>query len=179
MIFIETKIKGVYVVDIEKIEDERGFFARTWCREEFKENNLTCDFVQCSISYNSKKGTLRGMHYQIPPFEEVKLVRVTSGAIYDVVLDIRPESPTFKMWYACVLNSENRKMIYIPEGVAHGFITLQPNTEIFYQISQFYNPEYSRGIRWNDPAFNIKWPISVEVISERDKGFPNFFTGKE
>ncbi len=174
MFFQETFIKGVFLIEPQEIRDKRGFFARVWCRDEFKRKGLSCNLAQCSISFNKKKGTLRGMHYQIYPFEETKLIRVTRGSVFDVALDLREKSSTFLMWFGVVLSSDNRKMLYIPEGVAHGFITLEDNSELFYQISQFYNPEFSRGVRWDDPAFKIKWPTEVKVISERDRSYPNF-----
>lgn len=174
MIFRETSLSGAYIIEPEFMEDERGFFARTWCQREFREHRLNTSLVQCNISFNKKKGTLRGMHFQRPPYEEAKLVRCTMGAIYDVIIDLRPDSPTFKKWFAAELTAENRKMLYIPEGFAHGFITLTDNTEVFYQMSQFYYPQYASGVRWNDPAFNIIWPIDVAVISDRDRNFPDF-----
>lgn len=175
MIFQETKLKGAYIVEPERVEDERGFFARTWCKREFKERGINPKLTQCNISFNKKKGTLRGMHYQAVPYEEAKLVRCTMGAIYDVIIDLRPDSETFKQWMSLELTDENRKMLYIPEGFAHGFLTLVNNTEVFYQMSEFYMPEYSRGVRWNDPAFRINWPEKVVVISEKDKYYKDFF----
>lgn len=174
MIFRETSLSGAYIIEPEFKEDERGFFARTWCQREFREHGLNTSLVQCNISFNKKKGTLRGMHFQKPPYEEAKLVRCTMGAIYDVIIDLRPDSSTFKKWFATELTAENRKMLYIPEGFAHGFITLTDNTEVFYQMSQFYYPEYAIGVRWNDPSFNIIWPIDVAVISDRDRNYPDF-----
>jgi dTDP-4-dehydrorhamnose 3,5-epimerase len=174
MIFQETKISGVFEVHPERKPDERGFFARTWCQKEFAEHGLDSRLVQCSLSYNTHKGTLRGMHYQAAPFAETKVVRCTQGAIYDVVLDLRPESATFKGWTSVVLTAENRDMIYIPTGCAHGFLTLQDATEVFYQMSEFYNPESARGVRWDDPEFRIVWPEKVSVISERDRTYPDF-----
>jgi len=174
MIFNETPLKGAYVIDIEKNEDSRGFFARTWCEREFKDHNLSVQSAQFSISFNSKKGTLRGMHFQIPPYEEVKIVRCTMGAIYDVIIDIRKSSPTYKKYFGIELSAQNRKMFYIPEGFAHGFITLEDNTEIFYQISNFYEPQAARSIKWDDPEFHIEWPMKPVVISERDKNIPAF-----
>lgn len=162
------------MVEPKRLEDERGFFARTWCKKEFMAHVGHGDFVQCNISFNKKKGTLRGMHYQAAPHEEAKLVRCTSGAIYDVIVDLRPDSPTFKKWLSFELTAENRRMVYIPEGVAHGFITLQDNTEVFYQMSEFYAPEHARGVRWNDPVFGIQWPIEVRIISERDRVYADF-----
>lgn len=174
MIFHEQKLPGVFAVKIELNSDDRGFFARSWCVKEFERHGLNPKLVQCNISFNTRQGTLRGMHYQADPFGEAKLVRCTAGAIYDVVLDLRPQSPTFKQWMAFVLSSENRDMLYIPEGVAHGFLTLADNTEIAYQMSEFYHSDLSRGVRWNDPTFNIQWPKPVAVISERDRTYPDF-----
>ncbi len=174
MLFAETELKGVFIVEPERIGDERGFFARTWCRHEFETQQLNANLAQCSISFNKKKGTLRGLHYQVAPAEEVKLVRCTMGSIYDVVVDLRLHSPTFKRWLAVELTAENRKMLYIPEGIAHGFQTLEDNTEVFYQISEFYHPECARGVRWDDPAFGIHWPLSVQTISTRDEHYPDY-----
>lgn len=174
MIFEETKIGGVIEVRLNRIGDERGFFARSWCRKEFEEAGLESDLVQCSISFNSRKGTLRGMHYQTAPFAETKLVRCTKGAIYDVILDLRADSRTFKQWVAVTLSDENRNMIYIPKGCAHGFLTLSDDSEIFYQMSEYYHPEAARGVRWNDPEFGIEWPEQVAVMSDRDRTLPDF-----
>ena len=176
MIFQETKLKGAFIIEPERLEDERGFFARTWCKREFKTHGLNPELVQCNISFNKKRGTLRGMHYQVAPCEEVRLVRCTIGAIYDVTIDLRPDSQTHKQWFSVELTVENRKMLYIPEGFAHGFITLEDNTEVFYQMSEFYAPECVRGVRWNDPAFNILWTEDVVVISDRDKQYPDFIS---
>jgi len=176
MIFAETKLKGAFIIQPEKLEDERGFFARTWCKREHEAHGLNPNLVQCNISFNKKRGTLRGMHHQVPPHEEAKLVRCTMGAIYDVIIDLRPNSQTFKQWFSFELTAKNRKMIYIPEGVSHGFMTLDDNTEVFYQMSEFYAPECARGARWNDPAFDIVWPGDVTVISERDNQYPDFTT---
>lgn len=174
MIFTETKLKGAFIVEPERLEDQRGFFARSWCRREFKDHGLNENLAQCNISFNKKRGTLRGMHYQTPPHEEARLVRCTMGALYDVIIDLRITSASFRHWVALELTDENRKMIYIPEGFAHGFLTLADNTEAFYQMSEFYAPRFSRGVRWDDPAFNIHWPIEVKVLSERDKDYPDF-----
>ena len=174
MKFIETPLKKVFVLELNRFEDERGFFARSWCREEFESRGLSSDLAQCSISFNKKKDTLRGMHYQVKPHEEAKLVRCTMGAIYDVVIDLRPGSPTMKRWFAVELSAENHRMLYIPEGLAHGFITLEDNSEVFYQISGLYHPECARGVRWNDPAFDIKWPRKAEIIAERDANYKDF-----
>ncbi len=156
------------------MRDERGFFARAWCRSEFEKYGLESTLVQCNISFNARKGTLRGMHYQAAPFAESKLVRCTQGAIYDVVLDLRPQSPSFKEWVAVTLAAEQRNMVYVPKGCAHGFLTLQDETEVFYQMSEVYNAESARGVRWNDPSFGIAWPEKVEVISDRDRNYPDF-----
>ena len=174
MLFTETSLSGVYVVDLFRLEDERGFFGRSWCQQEFESHHLNPRLVQCNISFNKKRGTLRGMHYQLAPFEEAKLVRCTRGAIYDVALDLRPDSPTFRNWLPVELTAENRRALYIPEGLAHGFQTLADDAEVFYQMSQFYSPEAARGVRWNDPAFNIQWPIAAPVISERDNNYPDW-----
>ncbi len=168
MIFTETKLKGAFLIKPELHEDERGFFARTWCAREFEAHGLNPKLVQCSISFNKTKGTLRGMHYQAPPFEEAKLVRCTRGAIYDVIIDLRRDSKTLKQWVAAELSADNHLMFYIPEGMAHGFQTLYDNTEVFYQISEFYHPDSLGGVRWDDPAFSIEWPIEQKKISPRD-----------
>jgi dTDP-4-dehydrorhamnose 3,5-epimerase len=174
MIFYQMKLPGVFQVQLEPCSDQRGFFARSWCQQEFEEHGLNPQLLQCNISFNARKGTLRGMHYQAAPYTETKIVRCTQGAIYDVVLDLRPESGTFKEWISTVLTMENRHMLYIPEGCAHGFLTLEDRTEVFYQMSEFYHPESARGVRWDDPAFQIIWPREVQVISDRDAGYPNF-----
>jgi dTDP-4-dehydrorhamnose 3,5-epimerase len=173
MKFTETNLPGVFEIDLEANSDERGFFARSWCQKEFTDHGLTPHVVQCNISFNIRKGTLRGIHYQTAPSPEAKLIRCTAGAIYDVVVDLRLQSPTFKEWFGVVLTAANRRMLYVPEGCGHGFLTLEANTEVFYQMSEFYDPELARGVRWNDPAFNIAWPAAVEVISERDRTYPN------
>jgi dTDP-4-dehydrorhamnose 3,5-epimerase len=172
--FHESKIQGVYEIHLERKPDERGFFARTWCQEEFQEHGLNPKLVQCSVSFNARRGTLRGLHHQAAPHPEAKLVRCTRGAIYDVVVDLRPDSPTFKDWIAVVLTATERNMVYVPEGCGHGFLTLEDETEVFYQMSEFYYPELARGVRWEDPSFQIVWPAEVVVISERDRTYPNF-----
>lgn len=174
MRFMEKRLRGAYVIEPEKVEDTRGFFARTWCQREFKEHGLNSAVVQCNVSFNAKKGTLRGMHYQTAPFEEVKCVTCTRGAIFDVIIDLRPDSETFRQWEWVILDEENRKMLYVPRGFAHGFLTLVDNTEVFYQMSEFYAPEYARGVRWDDPAFGIVWPGEVTAISEKDTQYPDF-----
>ena len=172
--FTESKLKGAYIIEPKLITDERGFFARSWCQQEFEKRGLNSKLVQCNISFNHKKGTLRGMHYQTKPYEEAKLVRCTKGGIYDVIIDLRAESPTFKQWDAVELIAENYKMLYIPEGFAHGFQTLVDNTEVFYQISEFYHPESARGVRWNDSAFGIQWMSNNPIISDKDRKYDNF-----
>lgn len=174
MLFKKTRIDGAVEIQVNRKTDERGFFARTWCRREFEQAGLNPDLVQCSISYNPQRHTLRGMHYQTAPYEEAKLVRCTRGAIYDVVVDLRPQSPTFTHWFGIMLTAEDRNMIYIPEGCAHGLLTLQDDCEIFYQMSQFYCANAARGVRWDDPAFGISWPAQPQLISERDQTFPDF-----
>ena len=175
MIFRPTSIAGVVVVEPERLEDERGFFARTFCTEDFSRNGLNPALNQCSISFNHKAGTLRGMHYQAIPFTEAKLVRCTQGAVYDVALDLRKESPTYKSWFAQELTALNRYMLYIGEGIAHGFQTLSDNAEVLYQISAAFQPEASRGVRWDDPAFAIQWPSAdSRIMSERDRQYPDY-----
>ncbi len=174
MIFHKTRLEGAFEIHVEPKADERGFFARCWCPREFESNRLNPKLGQSSLSFNIRKGTLRGLHYQKSPWQEAKLVRCTRGAIYDVALDLRPDSPTFKNWVAAVLTADNRNMLYVPEGCAHGFLTLEDSTEVTYQISEFYSPDSSRGVRWDDPAFGITWPGAVSVISERDRTYPDF-----
>jgi len=174
MIFTQTKLHGAFIMEPEKLEDDRGFFARSWCESEFKAHGLNPRLAQCSISFSKHKGTLRGMHYQTAPCEEAKLVRCTAGSIYDAIIDLRPESATFKKYFGLVLTPHNHKMLYVPEGFAHGFLTLEDNTEVFYQISEFYSPEHGRGVRWNDPAFSIEWPLLPHRISDRDRNYPAF-----
>ncbi len=169
MKFTQTKLAGAYIIDIERLEDERGFFARSWCEQEFREHGLNPRLAQCSISFNRQRGTLRGMHYQIAPDEEAKIVRCTAGSIHDVIIDLRPESPTFTRWVGVELSAENRRMLYVPEGFAHGFQTLADNSEVFYQISEFYAPASARGVRWNDPRFGITWPLEVTTMSDKDR----------
>ena len=174
MKFVDTPVPGAYVVELEPISDERGFFARTWCADEFRRKGLNPATAQCSVSFNVSRGTVRGMHYQAKPHAEAKIVRCTMGKLYDVIADIRPESPAFRQWFGVELSAENRRMIYIPEGVAHGFQTLEDATEVFYQIAEFFHPDLGRGIRWDDPAFQIHWPLEVRIISERDRNYPDF-----
>ncbi len=174
MIFTETRLKGVYIIDIEPIRDERGFFARSFCQNDFTEHGLKVNVAQCNVSFNKKKGTLRGMHLQLPPKAEAKLVRCTRGKIYDVVIDLRPGSPTYCQWEAVELSADDYRALYIPEEFAHGFQTLEDNSEVFYQMFEFYAPEYASGVRWDDPAFGITWPLPGPIISERDQSYPAY-----
>jgi dTDP-4-dehydrorhamnose 3,5-epimerase len=172
MIFRETPLAGAWVLEPERIEDERGFFARTYCRHDFEARGLDPAIAQCSVSFNHRRGTLRGLHFQIAPHEEVKLVRVTRGAVWDVIVDLRPASPTFRQHFSVVLSADQRNELYIPKGMAHGFQTLEDATEVFYQISEPYAPDFARGYRWDDPAFAIPWPEPVTAISEKDRNLP-------
>ena len=175
MQFSETRLPGVFEVSLEPHHDERGYFARTWCCREFEAHGLNSVLVQCNISVNIRRGTLRGVHYQAAPHREAKVVRCTRGAIYDVVVDLRESSPTFKQWVGVELTAANHNMLYVPEGCGHGFLTLEDDTEVFYQMSEFYEETAARGVRWNDPAFAIEWPAAVQVISDRDAHYPSFF----
>jgi dTDP-4-dehydrorhamnose 3,5-epimerase len=174
MTFTELPLPGAFVVDIQRMEDERGFFARGWCRREFEGAGLASEFAQRNIGFNPRKGTLRGMHYQAAPHAEVKLVRCTRGAVCDVVIDLRPESGTFRKWHAVELSAGNHRMIYVPEGFAHGYLTLADETEICYDTTRFYHPDSARGVRFDDPAFAIDWPGSPVLVSEKDRSYPDF-----
>lgn len=174
MRFTETRLKGAYIIELERREDERGFFALSWSQDEFAKRGLNERLVECNVSFNPKKGTLRGMHYQLAPYAQAKLVRCTMGAIYDVALDLRPESPTRSQWIAVELTAQNRCMFFIPEGFAHGFQTLRDNTEVFYHMSEYYYPESAGGVRWNDPAFGIEWPDAPRLLSEKDRTYFDF-----
>jgi dTDP-4-dehydrorhamnose 3,5-epimerase len=174
MIFHDTRVKGAYVIDVRLIEDERGFFARTWSAEDAETRGLIASFTHCSLSGNTTAGTLRGLHYQTGAHAETKLVRCTRGRIYDVVLDLRPDSETFARWDAVELSAANRRSIYIPRGCAHGYLTLEDDSEVAYQITPAYCAEASAGVRWNDPMFGIEWPAAPSVMSDRDRSFPNF-----
>ena len=173
MRFIETPLTGAWLIEIDPIQDTRGFFARTYCEDQFSAYGLETHWPQCSISYNRRRGTLRGLHYQIPPHEETKLVRCTQGAVFDVIVDLRPDSVTHRQWFSTILSQDNRHMLYVPAGFAHGFQTLVDESEVYYQISQRYVPEASAGIRWNDPALGIKWPLSDPILSDRDRAYPD------
>jgi dTDP-4-dehydrorhamnose 3,5-epimerase len=174
MVFEETKLKDAFIIDIERIGDERGFFARAYCEKEFEKHGIPTGIVQANISYNKFKHTLRGLHYQAAPFGEAKLVRCTKGSIFDVIIDMRENSETFKQWISVELNENSHRMLYVPEGFAHGFMTLEDHTEVTYHVSEFYTPAAEKGIRWNDPEFQLKWPENIEVISEKDKNWPDF-----
>jgi dTDP-4-dehydrorhamnose 3,5-epimerase len=174
MIFTKAKLLGAYIIEIESLNDERGFFARAFCRDEFEQHGLNSSVAQCNISFNRNKGTLRGMHYQVAPHSEAKLVTCVAGSIYDVIIDLRADSATYCQWLAVELSARERSMLYIPEGFAHGFQTLEDDTEVFYQMFQFYEPSAGRGVRWDDPAFGIRWPEGPRTLSERDKNYPDF-----
>ena len=175
IIFKETKLKGAFLIEPEKFEDQRGFFARSFSDQEFLDHGLRAQFVEAGISFNSRKYTLRGMHFQAEPYAQAKLVRCTRGAIFDALIDLRPESATYKQWFAHELTADNRLMLYIPEGCAHGFQTLEDQTEVFYQMSERYTRSSERGVRWNDPVFGIEWPTTEHIIiNERDRTYPDF-----
>lgn len=174
MIFTETILKGAFIIEVKRLEDERGFFGRAWCKKEMDDHGLNANAVQANVSYNKVKGTLRGMHFQVAPYSETKMVRCTSGAIYDVIIDIRPESPTFKKWFGIELTEENFKMLYVPEGFAHGFITLKDHSSVHYMVTEYYTPGAEGGLRYNDPSFNIEWPMQPVIVSEKDKNHPLF-----
>ena len=177
MIFEKTKLQGAAIIYPERLEDERGFFSRVWCRKEFEEHGLNADLAQCNISYNKQRGTLRGMHYQKEPYQEVKLVRCTAGSIFDVIIDLRPKSITFRQWIGVELTAENRTMLYVPQGFAHGYLTLSDNAEVVYQVSEYYTPSAEGGVRWDDAVFQIDWPISDDLnISKKDRSWVNFIS---
>lgn len=178
MRFTETPLAGAWIIDPEPFSDSRGLFARTWCREEFGRHGMDTRIAQSSLSFNLKRGTLRGMHYQVAPFAEVKLVRCVRGSFFDVIVDLRPDSPTRLEHFGIELTAENRRALYIPEGFAHGFQTLEDATEIAYQMSEFYSPEHGRGIRWNDPSIGIEWPVADPIMSERDASYTDLDTTK-
>jgi dTDP-4-dehydrorhamnose 3,5-epimerase len=174
MKFRRTGFEGLFVIELERLADSRGFFARSWCAREFADHGLETAVAQCNISYNEKRGTLRGLHFQEKPFEEDKIVRCTKGLIYDVAVDLRSNSPTFRRWFAVELSEENRQAIFIPKGFAHGFQTLVDGSEVLYQMSEFYHPEAQAGVRWNDPAFGIQWPLPEANLSPKDAALPDF-----
>jgi len=172
MIFKKLELPGAYIIDLEKRSDERGFFARGWCQNEAKAAGLHISIAQVNISFNDKKGTLRGLHYQKAPHAEIKVVRCTKGSIFDVMVDIRPNSPTFKQWFGTELNEENHRMLYVPEGFAHGYLTLEDKSEVYYLTSEFYMPDYEAGLHWNDHSINIEWPFVPQIVSDKDKNQP-------
>jgi dTDP-4-dehydrorhamnose 3,5-epimerase len=175
MRFTELELPGLFLVELELFQDERGFFARSWCQSEFAEHGLNPQLVQCNISFNDRQGTLRGLHYQSAPHAEDKLVRCTRGRIFDVAVDLRPESPTYLRWFGIELTQDNLRMLYIPKGFAHGFQTFVDQSEVFYQMSQAYHPQSARGVRWDDPAFGINWPSAAQrIISQKDQDYPDF-----
>ena len=174
MIFKETRLAGSYVVEVQKLADHRGFFGRAWCAREFEAHGLNPKFVQINTSCTKKKGTIRGFHFQIKPYGEAKFIRCTRGRIFDVIIDLRPESPTFKQWVGHELSADNAMMVYAPEHFAHGFVSLEDDCEVYYPVTEFYTPQAERGIRWNDPTFNIEWPIPIEIFTEKDMSHPNF-----
>lgn len=172
MRFIETPLRDLLVVELESLNDERGFFARSFCVREFQKIGIDLSIVQCNVSFNEKAGTLRGLHFQAPPHQEAKLIRCTRGAIHDVVVDVRRGSPTYLRWYAVALTPSNGRMLYVPQGFAHGFQSLEDQSEVFYMMSEFYHPESARGLRWNDPALAIVWPLEDPIMSENDRRHP-------
>lgn len=172
MKFVETSLSGAYLIELERIEDQRGFFARSFCAREFEARGIVSAQVQCNISFNHKAGTVRGMHFQVAPHEEAKLVRCTMGAIHDVIVDLRPASATYRQWFGADLSAGNRRMLFVPAGFAHGFQTLEDNSEVFYQMSEFHRPEHARGVRFDDPALGIRWPRVVTSVSDRDRAYP-------
>ena len=174
MKFIKTKLDGAFIIELEKSDDERGFFSNMWDKKKFQENNLNVDLTECNIAFTKKKGTIRGLHYQISPFEGAKLVRCTKGRIWDMIVDLRPTSKTFKQWINVELSSDNYKLNYIPEGCAHGYQTLEDNCEVFYLMSQVYNLDYECGIKYSDPAFKITFPLEATMISEKDDSWESF-----
>ena len=180
MRFEALELDGAYRVELDRLEDDRGFFARSWCRREFEEAGLNADVVQTNVSYNKRRGTIRGMHYQAPPDEESKLVRCTAGAIFDVIIDLRPGSPTFERWLGLELNADNRSLLYVPEGCAHGFQVLDDDSEVTYQVTAYYAPSSEGGVRWNDPYFAIEWPIAeagAMTISDKDDAWADYIPG--
>jgi dTDP-4-dehydrorhamnose 3,5-epimerase len=174
VIFEPTALAGAFFVDLERREDERGFFARTWCRREFEQMGLNADLAQCNVSYNRRQGTLRGMHWQAAPYAEAKLIRCTRGSIWDAIVDLRPDSPTYTRYVGMKLTAESGRALYVPEGMAHGFVTLEDGCEVSYQMTQVYEPAAGRGVRWNDPAFGIAWPVANPILHPRDATYPDF-----
>ncbi len=174
MIFQETPIPGAFIVDLEKHEDERGYFGRVWCSREFKGHDLNPNLAQANVSFNRKRGTMRGLHHQLPPHAETKLFKCTGGSIYDVIVDLREDSPKYCTWYGVELSAEKERCLYVPEGCAHGYLALTDGTKILYYTSEDYSPELERGIRYDDPLFDIKWPVRISVVSEKDRSWPDY-----
>jgi len=174
MKFTETGLEGAWIVDVEPLSDDRGFFGRTWCAKEFAEHGMVADIAQCNLSYNHRRGTLRGLHYQVPPAAEAKFVRCTAGAVHDVIVDVRPDSDTYLQWVGVDLTAENRRALYVPPMFAHGYLTLTDGAEVIYQVSEFYTPGAERGARYDDPLFRIDWPVAIDVISEKDAAWAPF-----
>jgi dTDP-4-dehydrorhamnose 3,5-epimerase len=172
MRFTETKIPGSFLIDVQKLGDDRGFFARAWCQQEFEEHGLVSRVVQANLGFSPRRGTLRGLHYQLPPFEEVKVVRCTRGAVFDVIVDLRPGSPAYQQWVGTELTADNHRTFYVPAGCAHGYLTLSEDAEIFYQTSHAFVPDAARGVRYDDPVLGIEWPAAIEVVSDKDRAWP-------
>lgn len=179
MIFQETPIPGAFIVDLEKHEDERGYFGRVWCSKEFKGHGLNPNLVQANVSFNQKRGTMRGLHHQLPPHAETKLVKCMGGSIYDVIVDLREGSPKYCAWYGTELSAEKERCLYVPEGCAHGYVTLTDDARILYQVSESYHPESESGIRYDDPLFGIQWPVEISSVSEKDSSWPNYLPQKD
>lgn len=174
MKFIETELRGAFIVETEKISDDRGFFARIWCKNEYERHGLESNILQSNVGFSVHRGTLRGLHFQLPPYDEVKIIRCTRGKVFDVIVDLRAESPTFKRWVGVELTQDNFRMLYVPKGFAQGYLTMDMNTEIYYHTSQFYAPGHAKGVRYNDSAFKIDWPGDIKVISAADRNWPDF-----
>lgn len=174
MKFTPTPVHGAYVIDVNRIGDDRGYFGRLWCEKEMREQGLVAVIRQSNIGFSPQAGTLRGLHYQRPPHQEVKIVRCTRGRVFDVVVDLRPDSPTYCQWHGVELNPDNGSMLYVPEGCATGYLTLEDDSEIYYNTSEFYAPQHATGVRWDDPAFGIEWPGEIRVLSDNDKRWPDF-----
>jgi dTDP-4-dehydrorhamnose 3,5-epimerase len=172
--FTRSELGGAYIIELDRLDDDRGFFARAWCQTEMEEHGLAARVAQANVSFNTRAGTLRGMHYQVAPYEETKLIRCTRGALFDVIVDLRRDSPTYKKWMGVELTAQNYKSLFVPAHFAHGFITLEDDTEAMYLVSEFYTPAAERGLRWNDPVFGIAWPRPVQVISEKDAKWPDY-----
>lgn len=174
MIFHDTPVAGARVLEVKRIEDHRGFFGRIWCQNELRQQGLKSEIAQANVGFSLKRGTLRGLHFQAAPHTEVKVVRCTRGSMFDVIVDLRPESPSYKRWFGIELSADNHKMLYVPEGCAQGYITLEDNTEMYYNTTEFYHPETASGVRFDDPEFGIEWPMAPAVISDQDRSWPDY-----